>query len=129
MELTLANDIHDLPEADRCFLDAMMEWYHAQGMQADISASDIVGQFPTFVIRLASFTVIFRSDGGESPLGFSLTVYNQVGIPVDDRSYLYDDEGEQVPERLPHGAVVVDGRKPMDFVPVNPAHPKFTPSQ
>ena len=58
-----------------------------------------------------------------------MSVFNEDGVIVDDRNYMSPGPDEIVPERWPHGAIVVDGRKPMDFVPRNPEHPKFVPPQ
>lgn len=123
-------DSHDqLPEADRRFSEAMMSWYHAQGMHTELNADDLIKKFPTFVLRLGGFTLSLQHGGEKYPVGFSLTVYNPEGVVVDDRNYLYLKEGEPVSKRWPHGAIVVDGRKQMDFVPANPEHPKFVPPQ
>mgnify|MGYP001598163357 CR=1 FL=1 len=129
MEMTRVIKESDFPPKLREFDEKMMEWYHNLGMHLDIDPDKLLELFPTYMVRIGSFTLVIQSGGEKYPKGFSLSVFNEDGVIVDDRNYMSPGPDEIVPERWPHGAIVVDGRKPMDFVPRNPEHPKFVPPQ
>ena len=117
----------DLPAKVRQFDEKMMQWYHRRGMHRSISADDLIKRFPTFLVKIGSFTLSIQSGGKKYPKGFSLTVFNPRNVVVDDRNYMLPKSGEKIPKRWPHGAFVVNGTKPMKFTPRNPKHPRFFP--
>ena len=127
LEIIPVNKRDDMSPKIRRFDEKMMAWYHQRGMHQGMSADELLKRFPTFLVRIGSFTLSLQSGGKKYPQGFSLTVFNPKETVVDDRNYLYPKRGEKVPKRWPHGAHVVDGSKPMKFISRNRRHPRFIP--
>lgn len=103
MEIVCVSQRRNIPPKIRRFDEKMMTWYHQRGMHRITSAEDLLKQFPTFLIRIGSFTISIQSGGKKYPKGFSLTVFN------------------------PKELYVIDGTKIMKFFPLNPRHPHFIP--
>lgn len=120
-----AADKSSLPDAVRRYNETVMEWYHERGAHQDLSADDLLGHFPTFIVRVAGFILEVQSGGEKYPSGFSVAVFSPKGVVVDERNFLDPYPGEVIPQKWGHGAPVVDGRKPVEISPVVSA-PSFT---
>lgn len=114
-----AADNESLPDEVRRYHEALQEWYHARGFHKVLSADDVVARFPTFIIRVAGFTLEVQGGGEVYPKGFAFVVFNPQGVAVDEVNFMHPEADEKIPEKLEHGAPVVDWRKLVKFFPTN----------
>ncbi len=97
--------------------ERMMDWYHALGKHLEIGPEDLIRQFPHFLIRVEGFTILVEGGGEKYPDSVCLGFFSPKEMVVDELNFMYPEPGKELPQKWPHGAIVVDGSKPLDFEP------------